>query len=679
MTSATTVVGARAGTGGDAVLRRVAVLGGGISVLCGITALLLHVVYAAVWPADLDPYWRSAVVWSIAMGGPGAALAWLRPANAVGWLVMSAGLAGGLGEVVFAWSVVALEVAPSALGFHPLLVWVGSWLWVPGYLLVPTLVLLLVPEGRPPSPRWTPVLWFQIAVMALATTGFALTPWDAVEPPTTWQGLTNPLGVPGAERLLHIALPLVGVSVLASVTSLVVRVRRAEGAERQQLKWVLLGAVLTVLLGASAFLAPAASAPWVAAAVLLPLVAGAAVAALRYRLWDVEALIARSAIYVALSLLVAATYLLVVGLIGVRVGDGTAPLMALVLVALGLQPARTAVQRQVNRLLYGQRDDPYGVLATLGHRLEGAAAAEPGGEALPDVARTVAEALRLPYAGVVVDGDLVSSHGYRPSVVERLPLVHRGEQVGALEVAARRGEAAIGAQDRQLLGDLARSLAGAAHSLRLTRALVDSRLSLVTAREEERRRLHRDIHDDLGSALAALALQLEAAQDQVSIDPAQAQVTLARVTRHVREAVATTRRIVTDLRPANLDDLGLVGALEELAARFTSGDLIVDTRLQDPGELPAAVEVVLYRVAAEALTNVIRHSGASTCRISLHRDGTDLRLAVRDDGTGGPATTAAGVGLRSMRDRTDEVGGTCTVEHELPGTHVSVVVPLGAS
>lgn len=404
--------------------RTVAVLGGLLSIACGVTALLLHVVHGEVWPSDLDPYWRSGVVWAIAVGAPGAALAWLRPANPIGWLVLASGLAFGVSEVVYAWAVVALEVPSITLSFHPNLLWVGTWIWVPGYVLVPTVVLLLVPEGRLPSRRWRPVMTLQVVALALGIMGFALTPWERMDPPITWQGLTNPFGVPGAEWLLDVSLGMFALGVGASVVSLVVRMRGATALERQQLKWVLLGAILSVVLGASGFLAPGSLAQWVAAAAILPLVTGTTVAVLRYRLWDVEAFIARSAIYGVLTLLVAATYLAVMGLVGAGLGAGGAPLLALVLVALGLHPARTAVQRQVNRLLYGQRDDPYAVLAALGQRLEGAAGTEPGGEALPRVARTVADALRLPYAGVVVDGKLVSSHGQRPKAVERIPLLH---------------------------------------------------------------------------------------------------------------------------------------------------------------------------------------------------------------------------------------------------------------
>lgn len=665
---------------GGGARRTVAVLGGLLSIACGVTVLLLHVVHGEVWPSDLDPYWRSAVVWAIAVGAPGAVLAWLRPANPIGWLVLSSGLTFGVSEVVYAWAVVALEVPSITLSFHPNVLWVGTWIWVPGYVLVPTVVLLLVPEGRLPSRGWRPVMTLQVIALALGIMGFALTPWERMDLPITWQGLTNPFGVAGAEWLLDVSLGMFALGVAASVVSLVVRMRGARALERQQLKWVLLGAILSVVLGASGFLAPGSLAQWVAAAAILPLVTGTTVAVLRYRLWDVEAFIARSAIYGMLTLLVAATYLAVMGLVGAGLGAGGAPLLALVLVALGLQPARTAVQRQVNRLLYGQRDDPYAVLAALGQRLEGAAGTEPGGEALPRVARTVADALRLPYTGVVVDGQLVSSHGQRPKAVERIPLLHRGEDVGELEIGVRRGEGRIGPGDRRLLGDLARGLAGAAHSLRLTRELLESRQAIVSAREEERRRLHCDLHDDLGPALAALVLQLETAHDLVRTDPDGAEALLRHLKGHARGTVDVARRIVTDLRPVNLDDLGLVEAVEELVARFQSSQLSVTTAMEDPGRLPAAVEVVLLRVAAEALANVARHSGASVCRVHLGVDAGWIGLEVVDNGIGIADGAPPGVGLRSMRERVTEIGGRCTVGRlAAGGTRVAATLPVAVS
>lgn len=651
-------------------------VGGLLTVASGTVALALHLAHDQAWPLDLDPYWRSAVVWAVAVGGPGAALAWVRPANPIGWLVFAAGAALGVGQLFYVWSFLALEVATAALWFHPALVWVGTWIWVPGYVLVPTLVLLLVPDGRLPSRGWRWVARFQVAAMIAATAGFAFTPWERMQPPIVWHGLANPFGIAGAEHLLAASLPLVAIGTAASVVALIARFRHATALERQQLKWVLLGALLTVMLAALGFAAPAAVSTWLAAAAVLPLVAGTIVAVLRHRLWHVEAVIARSAVAAIITLLVVATYLAVVWLAGARAGPAGAPLVALVVVALGLQPVRLAVQRQVNRLLYGQRDDPYEVLAALGQRLEGAAGPGPDGEALPGVARTAAQALRLPYVAVVSDGRLVSAHGERPVSVIAVPLLHDGESIGALEIGLRRGENRIGPEDQRLLDDIARRLAGAVHNLRLTRDLVASRQAIVGAREEERRRLHRDLHDDLGPALASLVLQLETAHDLVTADPAAAQALLRRLRGHARGTVDATRRIVTDLRPANLDELGLVGALDELAARFASPQLTVTTELEQSRPFPAAVEVVLLRVAAEALTNTARHSGASNCHLELRDLGTSVELRIEDDGTGIGRSVRAGVGLRSMHQRVAEIGGNCRVEPRPVGTRVSAVLPV---
>lgn len=657
--------------------RAVAVAGGVLAVVSGTVSLTLHLAHGDVWPVDLDPYWRSAVVWAVAVGGPGAALAWARPANPIGWLVFVAGAALGVGQLFYVWSVLALEVAPNALWFHPLLVWIGTWIWVPGYVLVPTLVLLMVPDGRLPGRGWRWVAGFQVTALVAAAAGFAFTPWDRMQPPVVWHGLVNPVGIAGAEHLLALSLPLVAVGTAGSVVGLVVRYRRAAALERQQLKWVLLGALITVLVAVMGFLAPAMVAPWLAAAAVLPLVAGTIVAVLRHRLWQVEAVIARSAVAAILTLLVVVTYLTVVWLAGARAGPAGAPLVALVVVALGLQPVRVAVQRQVNRLLYGQRDDPYEVLAALGQRLEGAAATGPDGDALPGVARTVADALRLPYVAVVSDGHIVSAHGERPVSVAALPLSHDGQQIGALDVGLRRGENRIGPEDQRLLDDVARRLAGAVHNLRLNRDLLASRQAIVGAREEERRRLHRDLHDDLGPALASLVLQLETVHDLITSDPAAAQALLRRLRGHARGTVDATRRIVTDLRPANLDELGLVGALEELAARFSSPQLAVTTDLDQPHPFPAAVEVVLLRVAAEALTNTARHSGASNCHLQLRDLGASVELLVEDDGMGIDPSVRPGVGLRSMHQRVAEVGGICGIERQPVGTRVSAVLPVG--
>jgi signal transduction histidine kinase len=254
-----------------------------------------------------------------------------------------------------------------------------------------------------------------------------------------------------------------------------------------------------------------------------------------------------------------------------------------------------------------------------------------------------------------------------------------------LLVAPRSGAEPLTSADRRLLEALARQAGPAVHALRLTLDLVDSRERLVAAREEERRRIRRDLHDGLGPTLAAIGLRAEVAGDLATRDPAAAERVLTELRGEVGGALADIRRLVDALRPPALDELGLVGALQAQAGRFGASPS-VEVEADGPlPELPAAVEVAAYRIALEAMTNAARHANASSCRVRLGERpseldaGRALELEVEDDGTGLPPAVTPGIGLVSMRERAAEVGGTCIVE-SLPGrgTRVLARLPLGA-
>jgi signal transduction histidine kinase len=231
----------------------------------------------------------------------------------------------------------------------------------------------------------------------------------------------------------------------------------------------------------------------------------------------------------------------------------------------------------------------------------------------------------------------------------------------------------------RLLEDLARQAGVAGHAVRLTTDLQRSRERLVVAREEERRRLRRDLHDGLGPTLAAVALQVETVRSLLREDPAAADALLAKLKDETQSAIANIRRIVYDLRPPALDELGLVGALREEGSRFAAngGSLLVSVEgADDLPPLPAAVEVAAYRIALEGITNAARHSGASTCVVRIASNG-GLDVEVRDDGRGLPADFRPGVGLISMRERVAELGGTFTVEPAVPaGTRIHAHLPV---
>jgi signal transduction histidine kinase len=361
-------------------------------------------------------------------------------------------------------------------------------------------------------------------------------------------------------------------------------------------------------------------------------------------------------------------------------------LLAAGLAALAFAPLRARLQTLVNRVMYGERDDPYAALSRLAARLDATLSPD---AVLPAIAGSVTSALRSPYAAIeVTAGDgpprVAAARGTLPAgaVPLRVPLTSSGAHIGDLVVAPRRPGETFNDADRRLLAGLAHHAGAAVHAADLTTQLQRSRERLVTAREEERRRIRRDLHDGLGPSLAGIAMQLDAARRLTRHDQDAAGQLLHHLREQTQAAIADIRRLVYELRPPALDDLGLTGALAQHAASCSSAgglQVSIDT---DPGlpALPAAVEVAAYRIAAEAITNVTRHAGARTATVKLTAGEGKLRVEVTDDGRGVSPVHRAGVGLTSMRERAEELGGGCTL---LPrpggGTIVSAQLPLAGA
>ena len=259
----------------------------------------------------------------------------------------------------------------------------------------------------------------------------------------------------------------------------------------------------------------------------------------------------------------------------------------------------------------------------------------------------------------------------------RFVLRHRGEEVGELRVGLRPGEHSLDDRDRALLAALADQAAPTVAALRLQDQLQASREALVASREEERRRLRRDLHDGVGAALAGARLQLESAQAMVGQGPAGGMLEAA--SHAVAEAVADVRRLTDDLRPPALDELGLVGSLEVLAERVRTPGRRVSSDLHPVPPLPAALEVACYRIAAEALNNAARHARASALAVRLTADERELVLEVADDGQGlvprQRRGDRPGLGLSSMQQRAEELGGRLVVETGPAGTTVRALLP----
>ena len=328
--------------------------------------------------------------------------------------------------------------------------------------------------------------------------------------------------------------------------------------------------------------------------------------------------------------------------------------------------------------MYGERDEPYGVISRLGQQLAAALAPE---AVLPTIVQTVQETLKLPYVAIALQQDgefaVVAAAGAPTDGTHHWPLAYQNETAGHLIVAPRTSGEAFGPADRRLLDDLARQAGVAVHAVRLTADLRRARARLVTAQEEERRRLRRDLHDGLGPQLASQPLTIDAVCKVLAHDPATALELLQDLKAQSLAAMTDIRRLVYDLRPPALDDLGLVATLREqtrryehLGVRFT---IEVPERLP---ALPAAVEVAAFRIVQEALTNVARHAQAQSCSVRLAIEDV-LSIEICDDGRGLPSDRRAGVGLSSMRERTEELGGRCMIEARAGGgTCVRAWLPL---
>ena len=504
--------------------------------------------------------------------------------------------------------------------------------------------------------------------------------------------------VPPVVRWLDPIVPalIVAMLLMGGVAQIYRYVRVSAGLERQQTKWVVLGISISIVCDVvaailvprlvttpSVFVALAAYTILTLGVLCVPLSIGIAV--LRYHLWDIDLLINRTLVYVTLTATVVAIYVLVVGYLAALFrtsGNLLISLVATGIVAVVFQPLRERLQRGINRLLYGARDEPYTVLEHLGQRLQ--STIEPDA-VLPAIVATVRDALKLPYVAIALDQDggaAMAEAGVRVADPLRVPLAYRGMPIGHLLLGPRSAGEAFSSADRRLIDLLARQAGVAAHAVHLTADLQRSRERLVLAREEERRRLRNDLHDGLGPQLAGLTLKIQTARLRLAHDPL-ADDLLADLVEQTQGAVAQIRRVVYDLRPPALDELGLLSALQEGAAQLgREGATGVRIHLDMPERLPplpAAVEVASYRIALEALTNVVKHARARTCRLRLALDvpGAALLLTVRDDGQGIAADHPIGVGLRSMRERATELGGMLMVEAVATGgTLVTARLPL---
>jgi len=587
----------------------------------------------------------------LALAAAGWPIAAYRPDTRIGWLLLGGGVAYGStggGMVVLhaagdqdspLWRVVATVVS-------------GGWTLALALFL--PLALVLFPDGHLPDRRWRWLVGLAAVNGPLFFTVGMISGYSG-EVGVTGYLVTDAGWAYGLFTAAGLGLLATWLGTLACV---VVRFRRGGDRLRRQLLWVMLALLLVAVLFLLDPVLPD-NILTVYAIALVPL--AILIAVFRHRVLDIRLVFSRSLLYVLLTGAAVAAYLAIVAVLG-----RGAPVLATVLVAVAFNPARVWLQRRVERAVYGARRDPVQAMAAVGARLTGTG--------LDGVLRALCDVLRLPSATVVYDSIQLASHGRAPELLTAVPLVRDGERVGELIVGLRYGESRLDPADERVLGLLAAPIAVAVHATRLADDLARSREQVITTREEERRRLRRDLHDGLGPVLTGVVLDAETALRLVHHDPDRSAALLAQLRDRTTGALDDIRRLVYDLRPPALDSLGLVGALEEYATMLP---LPVTVDVPEPlGELPAAVEVAAYRIVTEALTNVTRHSSAGSAVVVLEAAGGELRVSVHDDGVNVGGGWQSGVGLTSIRERAAELGGRCSIQLDRTGGRVDVHLPV---
>ena len=479
--------------------------------------------------------------------------------------------------------------------------------------------------------------------------------------------------------------------------------------ERQQTRWVLYGFALWfgyMALSTGPYLylenlPPGSPIPWWAAGSelgwwlslsILPI--SLTIAITRNRLWNIDIVVNRTLVYTALTGSVIAIY--VAAITGLGLLFGTSGNLLISLLATGLaavlfHPLRLRLQGLVNRLMYGERDDPVAVLIRLSEQLGRTGSPD---AALEGMVGSLADTLKLPYVAIALrennEHRIVASYGLpstsvrmgksaeRQDAIEIFPLIHQNESVGRLLVERRAREAHLSQIDQRLLETVAQQAGAAAYAVQLNRDLRRARQRLITTREEERRRIRRDLHDGLGPQLASQTLTLDAIDKLIARDPETARALIQDLKAQSRTAIEDIRGLIYDLRPPALDDLGLVEALREETARLKRNGLQIEVQGPDrPLALPAAVELAAYRIAQEAVNNTLRHAQARHCKVNLTLGAETLIVEVSDDGCGLPENLRSGVGLHSMRERAEELGGRLEFKNRPNGgVRITARLPL---
>ena len=563
-----------------------------------------------------------------------------------------------------------------------------AWGWVPGTLAVVMVVPWLVRDGAPTA--WARGLVAAGWAVSFAVLGLRLTdpnPWPDAEP---WM----PLAI-RSQWWLDVVADLVPwafrvVVVLGAIATVDVARRwwRSPSRSSSGLDWLLIGSAFMTL----SFVPLTFPDGWFEGSVAVPTItpvlhlvsqafvpAACVVVVLRQRLWDLDLALDRTLVHSLLSAALVAVYAVIVVVADQALGGTGAPAaIAAAVVAVSVLPLRTWLQRRVDVLVHGpSAAAPAGALGMMGHVLQ---RSDDPDALVAGVAEHLIRSYRLASAEVVAEPgragaprSTIAVAGTPSGPAHRVELVHGADHVGHLAVTAPFGER-LDARTLDAHADLAPIVAATVELVVLNDELGRAGQRLTEARVQERRVLRRDLHDGLGPALAGIGLGLQAYRNVLPSDPEAAARLLDRLCAEVDQRVQDVRQLSRQLLPPVLEELGLHAALTELAARLADGGVRVDVVVDDVAHLAPDVATAAYAIVAEALVNAQRHGGARSASVDVGAQDGALVVRIANDGAPIDPDAASGVGLRSMRERTEELGGT--VDVGVVGGRTTVIASL---
>ncbi|MEW9528543.1 sensor histidine kinase [Microbispora sp. NPDC049125] len=635
------------------------------------TAIVFADLAGVSWRDWIDTYAITNIVFGIGFTLPGSIIGWYRPGHRVGTLFMIS----GLGHLVTAASGMLLTYGlehgwPLPMERTLVTFYFAGWQLGIGFLA--NIALLLFPDERLPSRRWLPVLWLTIAAGLYVTVSSVLSTGTFFGHPGVTSildiGLVQPNLADTISSLLFIPLNL------AWIAALVVRYRSGDERTKRQLLWLILALIAMLLLNTQRWITGDGPILLLLSFVLIPLAVGVAI--VRHQLFDIRLVLSRTLLYGLTITVIVAAYAGLVAAFSTLVpptAERGVQAGAAIAVAIGFTPVRLLMQRLTDRAFYGGRSNPARTAQQVGQTFN-------HDSDLAEVLDRTRIALRIPWLALYASDDAVLSQAGTPQDggTTDMELRYRGDHVGTIRVELRRGESSLHSADRDTLNLIGTPLAVALHALQLTEQVRQARAATVEAAGAERVRLQRELHDGLGPSLTGLAFRADAASRLLRSDVEAVGQLIGELRTDLRAVIDDVRHIVHGLRPMELDQLGLDGALREhVAAIPRQAEREVAVEIKAPHPMPAlspAVELAAYRIAKEALTNVLRHSSARNCRITLRID-DNLHVDVSDDGSE-PATWRPGVGLRSIAERAEELGGTATAGPATGGWRVTACIPI---